>query len=46
MSKKQEPHQDIDPPPFFSRWAGMYWLVIGNLAFLVFLFYLITAYYA
>ncbi|WP_460923863.1 hypothetical protein [Pontibacter brevis] len=36
----------IDKPPFFSSWAGMYWLVLGNLAFLVVLFYILTIAYA
>ncbi|WP_181163708.1 hypothetical protein [Pontibacter mangrovi] len=36
----------IGKPPFFKRWAGMYWLVLGNLAFLILLFYLLTKLYA
>ncbi|WP_278251894.1 hypothetical protein [Sabulibacter ruber] len=36
---------DIDPPPFFKSWTAMYWLVIGVLAGLVGLFYLITIAY-
>ncbi|CAM3652332.1 hypothetical protein POKO110462_13900 [Pontibacter korlensis] len=36
----------IEKPPFFSSWAGMYWLVLGNLAFLIILFYIITKIYA
>ncbi|WP_299758576.1 hypothetical protein [uncultured Pontibacter sp.] len=35
----------IGKPPFFKRWAGMYWLVLGNLAFLIILFYIITKLY-
>ncbi|WP_162912084.1 hypothetical protein [Pontibacter actiniarum] len=35
----------ITKPPFFSSWSGMYWLVLGNLAFLILLFYCITKYY-
>lgn len=37
-------HEDIkpDPPPFFKKWSSMYWLVIGNLALMVLLFYLFT----
>lgn len=31
-----------DPPPFFKKWSTMYWVVIGNLALLVILFYLFT----
>jgi hypothetical protein len=36
----------IDKPPFFKTWKGMYWLVLGNLAFLITLFYIITKIYA
>ncbi|WP_255360000.1 hypothetical protein [Rufibacter sp. DG15C] len=36
---------DIDPPPFFKTWKGMYWLVLGVLAFLIVLFYLMTEAY-
>ncbi|MHA6249387.1 hypothetical protein ACXYMU_15705 [Pontibacter sp. CAU 1760] len=36
----------ITKPPFFRSWAGMYWLVLGNLAFLILLFYFITSLYA
>lgn len=32
-------------PPFFQSWRGMYWLVIINLAVLIFIFTLITIYY-
>ena len=35
----------ITKPPFFKSWAGMYWLVLGNLAFLIILFYIITKTY-
>ncbi|MFD1756642.1 hypothetical protein ACFSC6_15640 [Rufibacter sediminis] len=36
---------DIDPPPFFKSWTSMYWLVLGVLAVLILLFYLITEAY-
>jgi hypothetical protein len=36
---------DIGKPPFFKSWSGMYWLVLGNLAFLILLFYFITKIY-
>ncbi|WP_262707458.1 hypothetical protein [Rufibacter latericius] len=36
---------DIDPPPFFKTWTSMYWLVVGVLAGLILLFYLITEAY-
>lgn len=37
---------NIDKPPFFKSWKGMYWLVLGNLAFLITLFYIITRIYS
>jgi hypothetical protein len=41
-----EDHQPIDPPPFFKKWSGMYWLVIGVLGVLVLLFHLFTQHYS
>ena len=50
MKKNTTPPVDtekpIEKPPFFSSWAGMYWLVLGNLAFLIVLFYIITLVYS
>lgn len=46
--KNNEPVDQEPPivkPPFFKTWAGMYWLVLGNLAFLIILFYIITKLY-
>jgi hypothetical protein len=40
----KEPEEE--KPPFFKSWKGMYWLVLGNLALLVFLFYLFTKAYS
>ncbi|GGK67096.1 hypothetical protein ACD591_03010 [Rufibacter glacialis] len=37
---------DIDPPPFFKTWKAMYWLVLGVLAGLILVFYLITQAYS
>ncbi|MFB9864148.1 hypothetical protein [Rufibacter immobilis] len=37
---------DIDPPPFFKSWTAMYGLVLGVLAALILLFYLITVSYS
>ena len=37
---------ETDKPPFFKSWKGMYWLVLGNLAFLIILFYIITRIYS
>ncbi|MFD1188155.1 hypothetical protein [Pontibacter rugosus] len=48
MINKSEPidqEQPIDKPPFFKTWAGMYKLVLGNLVFLIILFYIITKIY-
>lgn len=38
--------EDISPPPILKTWSGMYWLVLGNLAFFILLFYLLTKAYA
>ena len=35
----------LEKPPIFKSWAGMYWLVLGNLAFLILLFYILTKIY-
>lgn len=35
-----------DKPPFFKSWKGWYLLVVGNLIFLILLFYLFTRYYS
>lgn len=35
----------LDKPPFFKSWKGMYWLVLGNLAFLIIIFYMLTKIY-
>ncbi|MBX0335245.1 hypothetical protein K3G39_18580 [Pontibacter sp. HSC-14F20] len=41
-----KPTQELDKPPFFKSWKSMYWLVLGNLAFLITLFYIITRIYS
>ena len=50
MKKNTTPPVDtekpIEKPPFFGSWSGMYWLVLGNLAFLIVLFYIITRAYS
>jgi len=43
--EKQQLPKDITPPPIFKTWSGMYWLVLGNLAFFILLFYLLTITY-
>ena len=35
----------IDPPPFFNTWNKMYALVMGTMAFYVYILYLFTEYY-
>jgi len=44
-SKPVDTEPPLEKPPFFKRWKGMYWLVLGNLAFLIVLFYIITKIY-
>ncbi|MFC5269862.1 hypothetical protein [Adhaeribacter terreus] len=36
---------DTGKPPFFKTWSGMYWLVLGFLAFQIILYYAITRYF-
>ena len=31
-----------EPPPILSRWRNVYWLVLGELAVLVVVFYALT----
>ncbi|MDX5422373.1 MAG: hypothetical protein LPK14_08980 [Hymenobacteraceae bacterium] len=45
LAEPVDTEEEIEKPPFFKSWAGMYWLVLGNLAFLVLLFYAITKFY-
>lgn len=41
-----KPEQAIEPPPaLFGSWKNLYLLVIGNLAFMIILFYLFTLYF-
>lgn len=39
--ERDEPAED-EPPPFGGSWGRLYALVLGNLVFLVVLFYLFT----
>ncbi|MCJ8167253.1 hypothetical protein MKJ04_20600 [Pontibacter sp. E15-1] len=41
-----EREKPLEKPPFFKHWSGMYWLVLGNLVFLILLFYTLTKIYA
>lgn len=34
-----------EAPPILGSWKNLYWLVIGNLAFMILLFYLFTEIY-
>ena len=34
-----------DRPPFFKSWSGVYAAVLGFLAFLILVFYLLTRHY-
>lgn len=43
---KHQEETEFGKPPFFNSWSGMYWLVVGNLAFLILLFYLFTRYFS
>lgn len=38
-------NEEVDPPPFFNTWNGMYGLVIGVFVGLVVLFYVFTKFY-
>lgn len=46
LENKVIPEVPEEKPPFFRSWKGMYWLLIGFLAFQVILYYLITLYYS
>ncbi|MEX2336102.1 MAG: hypothetical protein WD555_02385 [Fulvivirga sp.] len=43
-------HSDVkdtgEKPPLFRSWKAWYLLVIGNLIFLIMLFYIFTRYYS
>jgi hypothetical protein len=38
--------EELDPPPFFKSWRGMYALLLVTLAILIILFYLFTIYFS
>jgi hypothetical protein len=46
MEEENKAPAGIDKPPFFKSWKSMYWLVLGNLVFLITLFYIITRIYS
>ena len=39
-------HDVIEKPPFFKTWRPLYWLVLGNLALMIAVFYFITQYFS
>jgi len=41
VNNDQEEH-----PPIFKSWRNIYLIVLGNLAFLIIIFYLITSYFS
>jgi len=41
---KSDPNEE--EAPIFGSWAGMYWLVVGNLVLMILMFYLLTLRYA
>ncbi|TCL13762.1 hypothetical protein EV198_0593 [Roseivirga ehrenbergii] len=45
MSAQTEQELRDAKPPFFKKWSGMYWLLMGTLAVLVLLFYWFTKSY-
>lgn len=42
----EQSEREIDKPPFFNSWAGMYYIVLGALVGEIILFYAITLYFA
>lgn len=43
--KAQTPDNESDKPPLLGSWKSLYLLVLGNLVFLIVLFYIITKFY-
>lgn len=43
---KEEKKLQPDPPPFLGSWKNIYWLLMGNLAVLILLFYLFTRHFS
>ena len=39
-------HEEVEPPPFFKSWRGMYALLLVTLGVLIILFYLFTIYFS
>lgn len=43
--KHEEKAEGADKPPILGSWRNLYLLVIGNLVFLIVLFFLLTKFY-
>jgi len=43
---KEDKKETAAPPPFLGSWKNIYWLLMGNLAVLIILFYLFTKYFS
>ncbi|WP_222933083.1 hypothetical protein [Fulvivirga aurantia] len=47
MSDNKKDQKPItDQPPFLGSWKNIYWLLMGNLAVLILLFYLFTRHFS
>jgi len=46
MSESDHSPEQEGKPPIFKSWSTLYWLVIGNLAFLIILFYIFSKTYS
>jgi len=42
---KNKKTSEAEKPPLFKNWKGWYFLEIGNLVFLIILFYLFTKFF-
>jgi hypothetical protein len=45
MQQENTNHPDSEKPPVLGKWRNLYLLVLGNLIFLIVLFYAITKIY-
>ncbi|MFT2010181.1 hypothetical protein ACMA1I_16015 [Pontibacter sp. 13R65] len=46
MTEDEKMQHEADRPPILGSWKRIYMLVLGNLAFMILVFYLITRLYA
>jgi len=42
MKTEKDKNIEDEKPPFFKKWSSWYFLVLGNLALMVIIFYLFT----